>query len=85
MKSDRNLAQDTFVAQRMEAAAKTIDRAERQRLYSEALRRIAEEAYWIPLYTYSQDYLVSKDLAYPVPKDGLPRLFRAHWRAAKAS
>lgn len=85
MKSDRNLAQDAFVAQRMEAAAKTIDRAERQRLYSEALRRIAEEAYWIPLYTYSQDYLVSKDLAYPVPKDGLPRLFRAHWRAAKAS
>ena len=85
LKSDRNFSNDAAVARNMEAAARTIDPNERKRLYSEALRRIADQAYWIPLYTYSQNYLVSKDLAYPVPKDGLPRLFRAHWRAGKSS
>ncbi len=85
LKSDRNFSNDAAVARNMEAAARTIDPSERKRLYSDALRRIADQAYWIPLYTYSQNYLVSKDLAYPVPKDGLPRLFRAHWRPAKTS
>ncbi len=87
LKSDRNMSNDASVAQQMEAAARTIDPEERKRLYSAALKRIAEQAYWIPLYTYSQNYLVSPDLMFPVPKDGLPRLFRAHWRtdAAKIS
>jgi peptide/nickel transport system substrate-binding protein len=69
------------VAQNVEAAARTIDPEERKRLYSAALKRIAEQAYWIPLYTFSQNYLVSADLKFPVPKDGLPRLFLAHWKA----
>lgn len=84
LKSDRNMSNDEGVAQHMEAAAKTIDAEQRKRHYRAALRRIAEQAYWIPLYTYSQNYLVSLDLAFPVPKDGLPRLFRAHWRANAA-
>ncbi|MBX3521843.1 MAG: ABC transporter substrate-binding protein [Xanthobacteraceae bacterium] len=81
LKSDRNLSKDAVVARQMEAAARTIDAEERKRLYSAALKRIADQAYWIPLYTYSQNYLVSNTLAFPVTKDGLPRLFRAHWRA----
>lgn len=86
LKSDRNMSKDEIVAKQMEAAARTIDPEERKRLYSAALKRIAEQAYWIPLYTYSQNYLVSNKLAYPVAKDGLPRLFRARWRAdTKAS
>lgn len=87
LKSDRNMSKDADVAKKMEAAARTIDPEERKRLYSSALRRIADQAYWIPLYTYSQNYLVSPALTFPVPKDGLPRLFRARWRAdaAKAS
>lgn len=87
LKSDRNFSNDAEVAQEMEAAAKTIDPEERKRLYSAALKRIADRAYWIPLYSYSQNYLLSHDLIFPVPKDGLPRLFRTHWaaRAANAS
>lgn len=81
LKSDRNFSNDAVVAQNVEAAARTIDPEERKRLYSAALKRIAEQAYWIPLYTFSQNYLVSADLKFPVPKDGLPRLFRAHWGA----
>lgn len=81
LKSDRNFSNDAEVAQQMEAAAKTIDPEERKHLYSAALKRIAEQAYWIPLYTFSQNYLLSHDLKFPVPKDGLPRLFRAHWDA----
>lgn len=87
LKSDRNFSNDANVARNMEAAARTINADERKRLYGDALRTIAEQAYWIPLYTYSQNYLTSNSLVYPVPKDGLPRLFRAHWAtpSAKAS
>lgn len=84
LKSDRNLSSDKGVAQKVQAAVKTIDPEERKRLYSEALKRIADQAYWIPLYTYSQNYLVSPDLIFSVPKDGLPRLFRARWAAKSA-
>lgn len=83
-KSDRNFSNDAGVAQEIAAAIQTIDPEERKRLYSAALKRIAEQAYWVPLYTYSQNYLVSPDLIFPVPKDGLPRLFRARWAAKPA-
>jgi peptide/nickel transport system substrate-binding protein len=87
LKSDRNLSKDAVVAQEMADAVQTIDPVERKRLYSAALKRIAAQAYWIPLYTLSQNYLLSPDLIFPIPKDGLPRLFRTRWapKSAQAS
>ena len=81
-KTDRNFALDEQVSSDMADAVKTIDPATRKALYSRALRRIAEEAYWVPLAAFSQNYLISNDLDYPVSKDGLPRLFRARWAMA---
>ena len=48
--------------------------------YKKALTRIADKAYWVPLFSGTLDYLVSSDLAFTPPKDGLPRLYLAHWK-----
>ena len=78
--SDRNLSGDPELTKLMIGAEKTRDPEKRAELYEKGLKRIAEEAYWVPLYTFTLNYLVSKDLNFPVPRDGLPRLYKASWK-----
>ena len=77
--TDRNLSRNPTVMQRVADAERTNDSARRADVYHQALQSIADQAYWIPLYTYSVNYLMSPDLDFPIPPDGLPRLYEAHW------
>ena len=58
----------------------TYDAAERERLMHEAVRYIAEQAYWVPIQKYTQNFMISNDLEYEQADDGMPRLFTARWR-----
>ncbi|MCM0613805.1 ABC transporter substrate-binding protein [Marinobacter sediminum] len=78
--SARNYTGDEALAKRVLAAEQTINPDRRKRLYREALNRIADQAYWVPMFSYSQNYLLSPELEFPVPKDGVPRLWQASWR-----
>jgi peptide/nickel transport system substrate-binding protein len=78
--SDRNLSGDPKVTELMLGAEKTRDAEKRADLYSKGLKRIAEEAYWVPLYAFTLNYLVAKDLDFPVRRDGLPRIYEASWK-----
>lgn len=78
--TDRNLSRNPQVMQLVTDAERTNDKARRADLYHQALQIIAEQAYWIPLYTYSVNYLMSPALDFPIPPDGLPRLYEAHWK-----
>lgn len=78
--SDRNLSGDAELEKEVLAAEQTNDPAERKALYSKALERIADQAYWAPLFSYSANYLVSPDLNFPLDPDGLPRLQNSSWK-----
>ncbi len=78
--SDRNLSGDDALQETVLAAEQTADQEERAEIYTEALTRIADQAYWAPLFTYSANYLVSPDLDFPLDPDGLPRLQNASWK-----
>lgn len=78
--TDRNLSGDSALNQDVLAAERTNDEAKRRELYAKALTRIADQAYWAPLFTYSANYLVSPELDFPLDPDGLPRLQNAHWK-----
>lgn len=78
--TDRNLSRNSQVAQLVTDAERTNDKTRRADLYHQALQIIADQAYWIPLYTYSVNYLMSPALDFPIPPDGLPRLYEAHWK-----
>ena len=58
----------------------TADQEQRKAIYSEAIGKIADDAYWAPLFSYSANYLTSPDLVFPTDPDGLPRLQNASWK-----
>lgn len=78
--SDRNLSGDPKVTELMLGAENTNDPKEREELYRKGLQLIADQAYWAPLYGFTLNYLTSKDLNFPVPEDGLPRLYSCSWK-----
>lgn len=78
--SDRNLSGDKELVDVVLAAEQTNDQAKRKALYAQALSRIADQAYWAPLFTYSANYLVSPHLDFPLSPDGLPRLQQTRWK-----
>ncbi|WP_029913064.1 ABC transporter substrate-binding protein [Pelobacter seleniigenes] len=78
--SDRDFTGDAEVSQLVADAEKVRDKKVRAELYQKALTRITDQAYWVPIFGFSQNYLTSKDLNFAPPKDGLPRLYQASWR-----
>lgn len=78
--SDRNLNHDPEVEAWFQAALETIDPQERANLYAKALKKIADEAYLLPIFQYSQNYVLSADVAFEPPADGLPRLNELSWK-----
>ncbi|WP_172294546.1 ABC transporter substrate-binding protein [Pseudoruegeria sp. HB172150] len=78
--SDRNMSGDTALADLVLSAEQTADQEKRKEIYSEAIGKIAEDAYWAPLFSYSANYLVSPQLDFPLDPDGLPRLQNSSWK-----
>lgn len=78
--TDRNMTGDPKVSEYMIGGQKFREEAKRLDLYSKGVKLMAEQAYWAPLYTFTVNYLTSKDLDFPVPKDGVPLLYRARWK-----
>jgi peptide/nickel transport system substrate-binding protein len=62
------------------AAEATVDKPKRIDLYRKALKRIADQAYLVPVYGYTQNFLISPDLVFEAPKDGVPRFYLAKWK-----
>ncbi|MFQ5622252.1 MAG: ABC transporter substrate-binding protein, partial [Paracoccaceae bacterium] len=78
--SDRNMSGDAFLSRTIAAAGRTGDQKKRAKLYRRALATITDQAYWVPLATYSRNHLVSSEVSFAVSADGLPRLYRAGWK-----
>ena len=58
----------------------TTDPDQRRKAYSAAIKMITERAYWIPLYTYTVTYGVSRQLNFKPYPDELPRFFLSTWK-----
>ena len=78
-KGDRNLSGDPKVSELMLGAEKTLDRAKRKKLYEQGLKIIADQAYWVPLHSYSEGVLSSKKIKFKQDPDGYPRLWKIEW------
>jgi peptide/nickel transport system substrate-binding protein len=78
--SPDDLARDPQVKNWLTQADTTIDQAKRKRLYAAALKRIAKEAYWCPLFTWVSNNCYSKDLDFTPYPDAVPRFFQAKWK-----
>ena len=79
-KGDRNLSGDPKVNELMIGAERTLNKDERKKLYAEGLKLIADQAYWVPLWSYSEGVLSSQDIVFNQDADGYPRVWGISWR-----
>ena len=75
-----DMAKDAEVRDWLLEADRSIDSEKRKMLYKKALQRIAEQAYWAPLFTYVSNNCFSKDLDFTPYPDAIPRFFQAKWK-----
>ena len=73
-------ANDPRTAKALKRGDTAVEPKEREEAYAEALGIIAEEAYWLPMFTYAKYYAFSKDLNFTPTSDELPRFFDASWK-----
>lgn len=71
---------DPQVIPLLKAADSATDRALRQARYREALQRIADQAYWVPLWTYSINVARHKDLEVQVNPDEFVEFYSGRWK-----
>ncbi|WP_417691618.1 ABC transporter substrate-binding protein [Roseibium sp.] len=78
--SDRNLSGDAELAQMVTDAYTELDSERQAELFAAIHARITDQVYWVPLWSYSVNYLTDPDLVFPLDDDGFPRLYKASWK-----
>lgn len=78
--SSDDYARDVEVRDWLEAADTATDPEKRKELYSKALKKIADQAYNVPLFVYGRTYAFNKDLDYPVTPDEMAHFYLAKWK-----
>lgn len=67
------------VAGDLQTGGATVDEATRKAAYSKAFNRIADQAYVVPLWSYTVNYALSKDLKFQPTPDELLRFYDMAW------
>lgn len=78
--STDDYARDKQVTDWLVKADHTVDSDERKALYKKALSRIADQAYFIPIFTYGRIYAINSDLNYKVTPDEAAHFYMASWK-----
>ncbi|OSQ49508.1 ABC transporter substrate-binding protein [Thalassospira alkalitolerans] len=72
--------QDQQIKDWLDVADSSVDPEKRKEYYSKALKRIADEAFWLPLFSYNANYVFTQDLDYAPTTDAIPRFFQMSWK-----
>lgn len=75
-----DMAGDAEVKGWLQVADTSPDPAVRKENYAKAYKKIAVEAYWVPLYDFNVNYGMSKDLQFTPHPDEFARWFLAKWK-----
>lgn len=72
-------ARDPEVITALEVGDTVTDPEARKAAYSQALNRIAEQAYWLPLFSYNTNYVFDQALSFTPTPDEIPTFYGASW------
>lgn len=75
-----DFARDPELRDWLETGDTSIDPGVRKEAYKKALRRISEQAYALPMFTWVSNTAYSKDLEYKAYPDEVPRYFLTKWK-----
>lgn len=73
-------ARDAELTRLLKEAGSTMNQDVRRRNYAAAVKRIMEQAYWLPINTYVTTYGLNKQLNFKTYPDELPRFFLTSWK-----
>ena len=73
-------ARDPEVKKLVDAGSSTVDPDQRRAAYSAAIRRITEQAYFMPMFTFVTTYATNRGLTFKTFRDELPRFYLASWK-----
>ena len=75
-----DLVQDKELAEWLAVADTASDREVRAENYALAVKKIADEAYWMPMYNFNVNYGLSNDLNFTPHPDEFARWWMASWK-----
>ncbi|WNK00928.1 ABC transporter substrate-binding protein [Thalassospiraceae bacterium LMO-JJ14] len=78
--SSVNRTGDQKVVELLNVADRSTDRSVREEKYAQALKRIADQAYWIPLWTFNVNYALNDEVNFTLDADEIARFFNATWK-----
>jgi len=78
--SSDDYARDEEVMDWLAAAERETDSDRRNELYARALGKIADEAYYIPLFVYGRTYAFNSDFQYPITDDEMAHFYLGSWK-----
>ena len=78
--SAHDYARDPELIALIKQGSATTDPDQRRKAYSAAIKMITERAYWIPMYTYTITYGLSRQLNFKPYPDELPRFYLSSWK-----
>jgi peptide/nickel transport system substrate-binding protein len=73
-------SRDAEVTKLVTEGGATINPDQRRAAYTAAIRRITDQAYYMPLFTNVSTYAMSKQLNFKTFRDELPRFYLASWK-----
>jgi peptide/nickel transport system substrate-binding protein len=73
-------ARDPRLKELLERGGSTMDQAARKTAYSEAVKIVMENSYWIPINTYVTTYGLNKQLDFKTFPDEMPRFWLTKWK-----
>jgi len=74
-----DFARDDEVLAWLDIADTSVDPEVRKDNYSKALKKIADEAYWVPLFSYNANYVFTKEADFTPTPDEVVRFFHVRW------
>ncbi|MGH8617435.1 MAG: ABC transporter substrate-binding protein [Burkholderiales bacterium] len=78
--ADENYTGNPEVGKLTSAALNSYDPKVRRENFRKAVNLIADQAYWAPVYAYGEEYVISREVDFKAPMDGMQRLFLIRWK-----
>ena len=78
--SGTDYTRDPEIMELIKAGGSTTDPDQRRKAYSSAIKLITQRAVWLPMYTYTITYGLSRQLDFKPYPDELPRFYLSSWK-----
>ena len=80
MAEAQDYTRDAEVKKLVDEGSSTVDPDKRRAAYSAAIKRITEQADFMPMFTYVTYYATSKGINFKSFRDELPRFYLTSWK-----